>query len=299
VGGSKKKTSTQTYRPPSWVEDASKQAIGIGQRIAGQEYEQYSGERIAPLSQNEQMGMQMARDTAGAAQPYYDEASALARRGSQQFSEADMADYMNPYIKNALDPAAREIREQGAREVSALEGRSASMGAFGGSRAALLQSEAREKTLQEVSDLYGEGYAKAYDSAVNIWGGERARDLMAAGRIQDLGTAVSSANRQDISTLMTTGATDRSVQQAMRDFDYQQFVENRDWDFRNLGGLIAALEGTKGSYTQTTTTEEKQSGGGVAQAIGLAATLLGAFFTGGTSLAVQGATGTLPGQEQT
>lgn len=297
MGGSKKKTSKQTYQPPSWVENAAQQAIGIGQRIAGQEYKPYEGQRVAGLSQNELMGMEMARDTAGAAQPYYDEAAALTRRGSQQFSEANMADYMNPYIKNALDPAAREIRQQGQRDVAALEGRAASMSAFGGSRAALLQSEAKEKTLQEISDLYGEGYAKAYDSAVSIWGSERARDLQAAGRIQDIGTAVTSANKQDIATLMTTGATDRAIQQAMMDFDYQQFVEERDWDFRSLGAVIAALEGTKGSYSTTTTTEEKTSGGGVAQAIGLAATLIGAFYTGGASLAVQGASGSLPGQE--
>ena len=82
---------------------------------------------------------------------------------------------------------------------------------------------------------------------------------------------------------MTTGATDRGLQQAMRDFDYQQFIENRDWDFRNLGGLIAALEGTKGSYETTQSTTEKSSGGELAQAIGIAATLIGTFYGGGAA----------------
>lgn len=276
--GSKKQKTTQTYTPPSWVEGASRDAVGIGQRISQQQYGAYGGERVAPLSQNEQMGMQMARDTAGAAQPYYDEARGLAQRGSQQFADADMSQYMNPYIKQALDPAAREIREEGSRGAMALDARASSMDAFGGSRAALMRSENREKTIQGVSDLYGEGYAKAYDSAVGIWGDERTRDLMAAGRIQDLGTSVSNANRTDISTLMTTGATDRTVQQAMRDFDYQQFTEERDWDFRALGGLLSALQGTKGSYSTTQTSETKQEGGEFAQAIGLVATLMGAFY---------------------
>ena len=60
--------------------------------------------------------------------------------------------------------------------------------------------------------------------------------------------------------------------------DYQQFIENRDWDFRNLGGLIAALEGTRGSYSTTQTTTSKESGGEFAQALGIAATLVGAFY---------------------
>ena len=235
------------------------------------------------------MGMEMARDTAGSAQPYYDQARGLAERGSQQFSEADMSQYMNPYIKGALDPAAREIRDQSALEKMSLDQRASSMDAFGGSRAALMRQGNQEKTLQSISDLYGKGYAQAYESAVGIWGDERTRDLQAAGRIQDLGTSVSAANRTDISTLMATGATDRNIQQSMRDFDYQQFVEERDWDFRSLGALIASLEGTKGSYGTTQTTTEKSSGGELGQAIGLAATLIGTFYGGPAGGAAAGA----------
>lgn len=289
--GSKKRTSKQTYTPPSWVEGSARQAVGIGQRIASQDYTPYTGERVAGLSENEQQGLAMARDTAGAAQPYYDEARGLAQRGTQQFGDANIQDYMNPYIKGALDPAAREIREAGSREAMALDSRSASMDAFGGSRAALMRSETTEKTLQGIKDLYGEGYAKAYESAVNVWGAERARDLQASGRIMELGNAVQRANQTDISTLMATGATDRGIQQAMQDFDYQQFVENRDWDFRSLGAIIAALEGTKGSYSTEQKTTTKESGGGVAQAIGLAATLIGAFYNPAGAVVGQGGGG--------
>lgn len=275
--GSKKKKTTQTYKPPEWVEGGAKDAMTIGRRIGNQQYEAYTGERVAGLSQNEQMGMDLARET-GVGDPYYQEGAALARRGTEQFRDADMSEYMNPYIKGALDPAAREIREEGARGAAELDSRAASMDAFGGSRAALMRSENREKTLQGVKDLYGEGYAKAYESAVNIWGDERARDMQGAGRFMQIGDAITNARKTDIHTLMTTGATDRGIQQAMRDFDYSQFIENRDWDFRNLGGLIAALEGTRGSYSTKHTSTEETSGGEVAQALGIAATLVGAFF---------------------
>jgi hypothetical protein len=279
--GSKKKKTEQTYTPPTWVSNTAQQAVGIGQRIAGQQYQAYDGERVAGLSENEQAGMQMARDTAGAAQPYYDQSAALAERGSQQFADADMSQYMNPYIENALDPAARKIREQGSRQQMALDSRSASMNAFGGSRAALMQQGITEGTLEATSDLYKTGLADAYKHGVSIWGDERARDMQASGRFQDLGTSVSNANKTDIATLMTTGATDRSIQQSMRDFDYQQFIENRDWDFRSMGALIASLEGTKGSYDTKQTSTETTSGGELGQALGLAATLIGTFYGAG------------------
>ena len=276
--GSKKTKNTQTYTPPKNVEAGANKAIEIGTRIANQEYSPYSGERVAPLSANEQQGIDMASRTAGASQPYYAASAGYAERGAQQFTDANMADYMNPYIKGALDPAAREIGEAGAREEQRIAGSAASMNAFSGSRSQIAQGQNREATLQAKSDLYGKGYAQAYESAVSIWGGERARDMEASGRFQDIGTSVSNANKTDISTLMTTGATDRGVEQSMRDFDYKQFLEGRDWDFRAMGAIISALEGTKGSYSTTQTSTTTESGGELAQAIGIGATLMGAFF---------------------
>jgi hypothetical protein len=82
----------------------------------------------------------------------------------------------------------------------------------------------------------------------------------------------------------------------MADFDYKQFIEGRDWDFRSLGAVIAALEGTKGSYTTTQTTTEKTSGGELAQAMGLAATLIGTFYNPVGAVA-SAAAGTAAGRE--
>ena len=257
-GGDKKKTKkTTTYTPPAWVEQGSMEAMTIGRRIGNQRYEEYEDPRVAGLSANERKATGMAGRTSAIGQPYFEKAGKYADRGTQQFKDANIDEYMNPYIKGALDPVAREIREEGARGANALDAKASSMDAFGGSRAALARSENREKTLQGVKDLYGQGYAAAYESAVGIWGDERTRDMQAAGRFQDIGESRMRAHETDISTLMTTGATDRGIQQAVMDFDYQQFIENRDWDFRSLSGLLASIQGTKGSYTTTTETKSK------------------------------------------
>ena len=276
--GSKRRTTTSTYRPPSWVEGGARQAVDLGRRIGSQQYTPYTGDRVAGLSTNEQMGIDLAARSSGAYQPYFDDARGLIERGTQQFGDADIQSYMNPYITAALDPTAREIREEGARALNQLDAQAASRGAFGGSRAALMRSEQLERTTQGISDLYARGMSDAYDRAVSIWGQERARDMMAGGQIMNLGQAVQQATSTDINTLMNTGMVDRSIQQAMADFDYQQFVEDRDWDMRNLGGLLSALQGTQGSYTTSTTQETRESGNALGQALGLAATIFGAVY---------------------
>lgn len=280
MGGKSKKKTTSTYTPPEWVEDASKQAVRIGRGIGDQQYQRFAGERVAGLSENEQQGMSLARDSVGIGQPYFDEAAGYARSGTQSWTDADQSQYINPYIKGALDPAAREIREEGARGAMALDARASSMDAFGGSRAALMRSENKEATLQGLKDLYGEGYARAYESGANIFGQERARDMEAAGRFQALGGQVVDARQTDISTLMTTGATDRSVQQALRDFDWQQFVEQRDWGFRQLMGVVSALEGTKGSYSTTQTSKTEVRKDSTAEVVGAIAQIVASAYSG-------------------
>ncbi len=295
MGGKKKRKTTQTYRPAGYVEGGARQAVNLARQIGSQEYEAYGGPRVAQLSQNEQAGLDLARDSVGVGTPYYEESAGLARDATRSFTDAGVAEqYMSPYIESALDPTARRFREEGARQLNELRARGASTSAFGGSRAALMEAEAARGIREGVGDIYAEGMQRAYESAANLFGRERAMEMQASGRIQSLGDAYRSAATQDISNLMITGATDRNIQQAMMDFDYSQFVEGRDWNIRNLGALISGLQGVQGSTTTTQTSETEEKGGELAQALGLGATLLGAFY-GGPASAMGGLAGKIGG----
>lgn len=278
MGGKSKKKTTSTYKPPEWVERNAQMAQQIGRRIGQKQYKAYDGERVAGLSQNELMGMDMARRSVGIGDPYFDKAAEYSDRAAQSWTDADQSKYINPYIKGALDPAARELREEGQRALTGVTDRAASMDAWG-RRSQLEKADIREKTNQALGDLYGEGYARAYEWGAEMFGEERARDMEAAGRFVQVGGAKIDAAQTDISTLMTTGATDRSVEQAMRDFDWQQFVEERDWDFRQLMGVISALEGTKGSYTTTQTSKTEVKKDNTAEIVGAIATIVASAYS--------------------
>lgn len=283
--GGKKKTTKQNYIPPEWVTSASKKAIGLGEKIADRPYEAYTGDRIAALSQNEQRGIDLAGQSVGTYQPYFDKSEAALDRASTPFTEANMQDYMNPYIKGALDPAAREIRQAGAQRLTDLQATQKQRGAFGGSRGALLESEAQRGTETALGDLYGQGYARAFEFGTQQWNADREASFKESGMYTALGQLAQQGAQADISTLMATGAQDRMLRQAAADFDYEQFAEARDWDVKNLAGLLAAIQGTQGSYGTEQKTVEKTSGGMASKLIGMAATVAAAYFTGGASLA--------------
>lgn len=104
------------------------------------------------------------------------------------------------------------------------------------------------------------------------------------------GNTLAGMNSQQVQDLMATGGIERVLQQANLDFDYGQFLEKRDWDVNNLAPLLNTLQAIPKDVYQNMTSkqvaEEVTKSGGAGQVLGLAATVAGAFFTGGASLAV-------------
>jgi hypothetical protein len=271
---SKKKKQTTETKIPTWLEEGSKQAVARGQEIADREYIPYEGERIAGLDPSEQRAYEMAQEGVGAYQPDLDRARELTERGAMSFLDADIDAYMNPYVKGALDPAAREIREETARQVGQRGQEAGMMGAFGGARQAIAESETRRGGTEALSDLYQKGYERAFESGAAKFSEDRNVAARGAEQFRALSAQTQQQMTQDIQNLMSTGGLKRSLEQAGLDFDYGQFLEARDWDITNLQPLLAAL-GTVPYGTKTTATSKTS---GLGNAIGVAAGAAGAVM---------------------
>jgi hypothetical protein len=75
------------------------------------------------------------------------------------------------------------------------------------------------------------------------------RDLLAGGQAQDAATAAR------INALYGIGAREQALDQANKDFQYQQFLEGRDWDKMNIlagGGLLGSAPGDPEKQTYFT-----------------------------------------------
>lgn len=226
------------------------------------------------MDPSEQRAYEMAQEGVGAYQPDLDRARELTERGAQSFLDADIDAYMNPYVKGALDPAAREIREETARQVGQRGQEAGMAGAFGGARQAIAESETRRGGTEALSDLYQQGYERAFESASAKFSEDRNVAARGAEQFRALSAQTQQQMTQDIQNLMSTGGLKRSLKQAGLDFDYGQFLEARDWDITNLQPLLAAL-GTVPYGTKTTATSKTS---GLGNAIGVAAGAAGAVM---------------------
>ena len=214
----------------NWVGPYVTEMLGRGQALATQPYQTYTGQLTAGPSQLQEQAWQ---GISGLQIP----------TGSQMtytptsYTDTGMAQkYMSPYIQTALDPQIAEARRQA--EIENLKNKAAATraGAYGGTRGALMESEAQRNLLQNLANITGQGYQKAYESGAAQYNTEQGRQQAAAKQAQDFGLAGLSAQG-------TAGAAQRDIEQQGVAADYAQFQEARDYPYKQVQYMQSLLQG--------------------------------------------------------
>jgi hypothetical protein len=131
------------------------------------------------------------------------------------------AQYMNPYLQGVLDPQMAELRRQSQMNLQPGLAKLTQAGAFGGGRQAIMESEANRNLLQEQNKTIGQGYANAYDKAMNQFNTEQGQ----AKTLVDL-FGQQGAVQRGITAEGT--AADLAEFEKQRQFPYQQVQFQRD-----------------------------------------------------------------------
>lgn len=296
------KDQQPTSKNPEWLDNASQDVYGMGKDYVknNPDYNPYTGQRVAGLSDNQQVATQNAYNNVGrfgdqykqiqglasdAATPYtqtYNPNSVGARDvGTQDFTEANIGGYMNPYIQSALQPQLDQIQEDSDLQHNQLNSRAAGSGNFGGSRQALLEDLLQRRTDTNKQNVTAQGYNTGFDKASGLFTSDQNRALQADTSNQskdiDLGKynedqslksflsnygifkdnadrSLASANslndlvktQRDVTTavnndLLKTGALGQTQNQAQLDTDYNDFLASQGYDKDQIGWLSSLL----------------------------------------------------------
>lgn len=267
------KDQSRNTQEPAWLQEAQQFATNRGKEIADRPYQRFGGQRVAGLSRGEQRASELAQFGSEESKGYYKQAgekiSAL-----RSFDEADLNPYMNPYTDAVLQPQLREANRAYESERTRLLNSKA--GAWGGDRVAFESSELGRRHGELITDITAKAHSDAFDRATQLWSQDQDRQLRTADALRAVGGDVSRLNTQQIQDLMMTGGLDRLLKQAELDFDYQQFIENRDWSVANLQPLLQAIAASKGG--NVTTTQSDGGAGAFGQALGAGISVLGMFY---------------------
>lgn len=168
------------------------------------------------------------------------------------FDNTQAQAYMNPYLQQALDPQMKELQRQSDIQRVADAGRLTQAGAFGGSRQAIMESEGRRNLLDKQSNVLGQGYATAYDKAMQQFNADQQRGVQEAQFGADFGIKGLGAERDILNQQLGAGAVQRGITSEGIAADLGEFNQQRDFPYKQVQfqrDMIAGLP--TGSVTNT------------------------------------------------
>ena len=262
-------TGTETG-PNSWAGDYMSDLLGKTQALTESPYQQYMGPLTAGAStlQNKAFtGLENTAFPTNLGQSFSSQgayaAPTLGANGTTPSTPATpgqpqgiASQYMNPYLQSVLDPQMAELRRQSQLNLQPGLAKLTQAGGFGGSRQAIMESEANRNLLQEQNKTVGQGYANAYDKAMNQFNTEQTQGRSLADLF---------ANQ---------GATQRNIEAEGIAADKKSFEEARKNPYEMLTFQQSMLQGMPVSATsyniaQPTTAQEIMAGAaGGAKAVG-------------------------------
>ena len=263
---------------PEWVSQAGQEAWTQAKTLATQPFQPFTGPRIADFSADESASFDMTRANQGAYKPLMAESGDYLTQAGKNWGQEAAEQYMNPYQQNVTDIAARNLNRQFDVSRRAGDTAAAAGGAYGGSRHGLLNAENERNRMMQLSDLYAQGQSAAYENAQRAFMQDQARALKAADLGTQMAGALQTMGYTDAAALEAVGQKQRELDQASLDTAYQDYLEQREFPYRQINFALGALKGTpyetrtfqEGSAVtpQLGTSQFGQAGGALASLVG-------------------------------
>ena len=114
--------------------------------------------------------------------------------GTQQFTGDQVGQYMNPYLKQSLDPQLQEIQRQYGITGAGQQSAATQAGAFGGSREAIMAAENERNKNTTLSNTISQGYNNAFQNAQQQFNAQQQANLQAQQANQQAGLTTGQTN---------------------------------------------------------------------------------------------------------
>jgi len=285
--GSKKKkveTTDNTADPfmVNMLNTASANARGFGE----QAYTPYTGERVAGVSDMETNALANYMGNNVSNRGFVEQGLTMAQQGAQytpdqiqtqNFTDADISGYMNPYMENVIGNALSDIERREMASAENIDAQASKASAFGGSRQAIQQAENTRNFTEIAAKTAAELRSQGYEDAANRVQADAQRQLTAdqynqsaglrgadmrarsAAQIADMAGQLSDADLRAYSLENQYGQTQRELEQAQLDAMYNEAIRQYDDAYRRSNIELGILGGTPQIVDSNRTTTE--SGG--------------------------------------
>lgn len=202
----------------TWVGPYVTDMLGRGAALADQPYEAYTGQltagEAAPQTQAFQGIANLAVPT-----------SEMGAFTPTEFTSAEAARRINPFIDTALNPQIADMRRQSEIQRIQEAGRLGQAGAYGGGRQAVMDAERNRGLLDRVARTRGQAQLQAYEDARRQFNVEQDRERQAQELVNRFGLDA-------LTKQAGLGQQQRAIEAEGIAADRAQFEEEREYPYK-------------------------------------------------------------------
>jgi hypothetical protein len=254
-------TSTSQTTIPEYAKPYAEKMLGKSEALTESPYQTYGGQRMAASTPEQQAARQ---SVAGMQQPgQFAAGTGLAAAGGlgalgagQQYMNmatdpgAQQA-FMSPYMQNVVDLQKQEAIRDAQKGQLAQNLGAARQGTYGGARQLLAGTERERNLQQNLANIQATGAQKAYEQAMQgmqfgttagIQGGQAA--TQAGATLGQLGIGQQQAGIDLAKAQEAFGAMGQAEQQKALDLQYQDFLQQQQYPYKQLGFMSDILRGS-------------------------------------------------------
>ena len=252
-------------------------------------YQQYGGNRIAGFSPLQEQAQTAAANMGVAGQTYTGTglaaAAGLGGLNQQynagqfyggQFTPQASQQYMSPYMQDVVNRQMQSAARVSDIQAQQNKANAVQAGAFGGSRQGIVEAERQKNLATQLGTIQAEGSQKAYEDAQAQFNADMARNfqaqqareqsrqfgatqglqglqtaLTAAGTLGNLGQQQSAQELQAYQTQQAAGAQQQALRQQGLDLAYQDFMNQQNYPYKQLGFMADMIRGLPLGQTST------------------------------------------------
>lgn len=254
-------TSTSQTTIPEYAKPYAEKMLGKAEALTDAPYQAYGGQRMATATPEQQAAR---ASVAGMTAPgQFAAGTGLATAGGlgalgagQQYMQmatdpAEQAKYMSSYMQNVVDLQKQEAIRDAQKGMLTQNLAAGRQGTYGGARQLLAGTERERNLGQNLANIQAAGTQKAYEDAIRnmqfgttagIQGAQAA--TQAGATLGQLGIGQQQTALDLAKAKEAYGGLSQAEQQKALDLQYQDFITQQQYPYKNLGFLSDILRGS-------------------------------------------------------
>ena len=250
---------TQTRQElPEFIQKEAERITGLSRALTdqGRQYVPYGGERLAPLTTEQQLARQASIQQAGAFGPDLQRSRQFALGAAAPITAQEIQRFQSPFTQAVLQTTLDELDRRQQIADQRLSDQAVRSGAFGGARFGVQQAESQRNLRDVQARTAADINQRAFQQALGQAQAQRQRESQAAGQFGNIAGQQMQLGSAGIQGLLQAGQLGQTQAQAGRDIAFEDFQRQQNFPFeqaRFAAGILGGMPQPVTTFQQTPT----------------------------------------------